>query len=136
MIHCSSIGFRKKNDCLLLLMGGILTLTIPSCFLLSFYFISALHSTKQHLWILINIMSVLVDTGDLQKLFPICCQFLGKRNFCKEKHQENRTHSSDQYKKQQSFLTSTKKLPEMPLCYVCYYQKQEHTNNICLQKLD
>ena len=92
MIHCSSIGFRKKNDCLLLLMGSILTLTMPSCFLLSFYFISALHSTKQHLWILINTMSVLLDTRDHQKLFWICCQFLGKRSFCKEKHQENIEH--------------------------------------------
>ena len=88
----SSIGVRKKNDCLLLLMGAILTLTILSCVLLSFYFISALHSTKQHLWILINTMSVLRNTGDLQKLFRICWQFLGKGSFCKEKHQENIEH--------------------------------------------
>ena len=37
-------------------------------------------------------MSVLLDAGDLQKLFRIWCQFLGKGSFCKEKHQENIEH--------------------------------------------
>ena len=37
-------------------------------------------------------MSVLLHTEDLQKLCRICCQFLGKGSYCKEKHQENIEH--------------------------------------------
>ena len=33
-------------------------------------------------------MSVLLHTEDLQKLCRICCQFLGKGSYYKEKHQE------------------------------------------------
>ena len=36
-------------------------------------------------------MSVLLHTEDLQKLCRICCQFLGKGSYCKEK-QENIEH--------------------------------------------
>ena len=37
-------------------------------------------------------MSVLLHTEDLQELCRICCQFLGKGSYCKEKHQENIEH--------------------------------------------
>ena len=37
-------------------------------------------------------MSVLLHTEDLQNLCQICCQFLGKGSYCKEKHQKDIEH--------------------------------------------
>ena len=60
-------------------------------------------------------MSVLLHTEDLQKLCRICCQFLGKGSYCKEKHQENIEHI---------FLINTKNdnpsLHPDKICQKCY----------------
>ena len=60
-------------------------------------------------------MSVLRHAEDLQELCRICCQFLGKGSYCKEKHQENIEHI---------FLINTKNdnpsLHPDKICQKCY----------------
>ena len=65
-------------------------------------------------------MSVLRHTEDLQKLCRICCQFLGKGSYCKEKHHENIKHFLS-IQETTILLTPRQNLPEMLLCYVCCY---------------